>query len=634
MLHNPIVSSDLDSDTRFFACDFETTTASIAKDHTKVWSFAVDEIGVFDPKIYGSIDDFWSFCENPFYGVKKRLYFHNLKFDGEFILYSALQKGIKTACIDGHMLKPRQLINNEMVYAISDVGQWYFIALRVNNILVEIRDSLKILPMTLQQVGKSFCKKYQKTEMNYDNKSSLNDCTPKDLDYIKNDVLVLSEALDNILQLHGQKSEFGRVQSLTIGGACLQHFKQTVYGEIKNIQIKLEEEELDYQETGVHNMDQYIRRGYRGGYCYVNPRFKGKEIRKPGFTADVNSLYPFAMCSEYSGFSLPYGKGHFVKGKPEEKYILDDSYYFYIRLRVSFKLKKGYVPTIQVKNSFMYSQHEYLTTSAVHDPKTEKPIGDPMQIEITLSKDDFILFTEHYQILTIEYLDYILFRTAKGICDPYIKFFEKVKVEATETGDKGRRTLAKMFSNNIYGQFSKSQNSSFKLAELETDGVHYHYMEEENKKPVNIAIGASITAHARFYQIRTIQANLERFIYSDTDSLHCIGDPSEFKGRIHDSDYGAYKIEAVWNRAKFIRQKTYIEELMIPENQKKYCDPCNHHCNWNICCAGMTETQKEYFRKNHKFEDFKEGLVIHGGKLLPVRVPGGVILQDVDFTLK
>lgn len=621
MKYNPIISSDVSKDIRYYACDFETTTAKIAEDHTEVWSFAFDEIGTFEPQILGSIADFFDFMENPFYGVKKRLYFHNLKFDGEFILYEAIKRGIKTAYVNGHMIKPKNLINNEMIYAISDVGQWYFITIMINNITIEIRDSLKLLPMTLKQIGKSFCKKYQKSEMNYDDKRSLKDCSKEDIEYIKNDVLVLSEALDYILQLHGQKTEFGKIQSLTIGGACFQNFKNTNYGENKNICVKLEKAELSKTESGSDNMDEYIRKGYRGGYCYVNPKYKGKIIEKSGYTADVNSLYPFVMCSEYSGSSFPYGKGIYYKGKPEEKYIENENYYFYSRIKVSFVVRSGYIPTIQVKNSFMYAQNEYLTSSAIHDPKNEKPTGKPKEIEITLSKTDYILFIQHYKILSIQYLDYILFTTAKGICDEYIKEFEKIKINATENNNTGERTLAKLFSNNLYGQFAKSNNSSFKLAVMgESEELNYTYIEEYEKKPVNIAIGASITAYARFYQIQTIQNNLKNFIYSDTDSIHAIGKPDSFKGKIHDTQYGAYKIESIWIRGKFVRQKTYIEEF---ENGF-----------YNICCAGMTEQQKQFFREHHSFEDFETGLVIHGGKLIPKRVKGGIILKEVDFTLK
>ena len=146
-----------------------------------------------------------------------------------------------------------------------------------------------------------------------------------------------------------------------------------------------------------------------------------------------------------------------------------------------------------------------------------------------------------------------------------------------------------------------------------------HFSRVINKKVTNIAIGAAVTAHARFYQIKTIQANIERFCYSDTDSLHCIGDPSEFVGEIDSTKYGAYDIEQRWTRARFVRQKTYIEQT---------------EKGFNICCAGMTEKQKQYFREHHKLEDFTDGLKIPGGKLQPKRIPGGVILREVDFTLK
>ena len=163
-------------------------------------------------------------------------------------------------------------------------------------------------------------------------------------------------------------------------------------------------------------------------------------------------------------------------------------------------------------------------------------------------------------------------------------------------------------------------NSSYKIVKELNAPLSFGMVEAHNKKVVNIAIGAAITAKARFYQITNIQKNLSRFCYSDTDSLHCVGSPSDFVGRIDDKEYGAYKIETEWKRAKFLRQKTYIEEL--------------NDGYLNICAAGMTPEQKEIFRREHDFEDFKRGLTIKGGKLKTKAVEGGVILEEVDFTIK
>lgn len=624
MLTNAIKKSDFETGTRFYACDFETTTASISSESTRVWSFAYDEIGIYKPGVYGSISDFFDFCGNFGKGYKKRLYFHNLKFDGEFILYSALNEyGFRTARdpLTGSMRKPKELIEKEIVYAISDVGQWYYIAFVLNGCKVEIRDSLKILPLTLEQIGKNICTKYKKSAMNYDNKSALSDCTESDIDYIKNDVLVLSEALDKILCLHNEKTPFGAVQSLTIGGACWQRFKETQYGDMKNIAIHLDKETLNYQEAGALTMDEYIRKGYRGGYCYVKKEIAGKLIDSLGFTADVNSLYPFVMCTEYSGFSYPFGRGKYCRGEVPEKMVIEDSYYFYARIRVSFRLKPGYVPTIQQKKSFMFASNLYLESSQVYDTKNGEYIGNYQEIEITLAKDDYILFFDHYDVLTFQALDYIAFHTMPGLCDFYIRDLSKIKIEATENGNKGIRTISKLFQNNLYGQFAKGNNSSFKLAGCEKDGpLSYSVIPEHNKKVNNIAIGAAVTAHARFYQINTIQRNYDIFLYSDTDSLHCIGAPQRFKGEIDSTKYGAYDIENQWIRARFIRQKTYIEESLSGK--------------LTICCAGMTQKQKDYFEKHYAFEDFKTGLSIIGGKLQPQRVRGGVILKNVDFTVK
>lgn len=603
---------------RIYACDFETTTDSWKPDETKVWSFCYDEVGKFEPEIKGSIEDFYEFCVDPEKGTKKLLYFHNLKFDGMFILdYLINERQFKTI-IDPKthaMERPDKLLNGELVYIVDDMGKWFYLAFMDRNILTECRDSLKILPFTLESVGKSFCKKYKKSTMNYDNKFSLDDCTEEDISYIKNDVLVLSEAISFIMKKNDEDSPFDPIRSLTIGGACFQQFKQTMWGEMKNIQIKLNEEELPF-DSDVNTMDDFIRKSYRGGYCYVNEKYKGRLLKEDGFTADVNSLYPYVMWSAKSGNRYPYGKGKYHTGKPEEKYLTSDNYYFFVRIKVSFELNDGYVPTVQIKTSFLYKQNVYLKSSRPIRYSTEQEEGDLREVELTLTKEDYILFIQHYKIIHIEYMDYIVFTTADGIFDMYIEKYAEIKQNSTGA----TRSLAKLFQNNLYGQMAKGTNSSYKLVDSSTDGLHFTIIEDESKKPVNIAIGSAITAKARFYQINNIQKNLDRFCYSDTDSLHCVGKPEDFVGFIHNTEYGAYKIEGVWNKAIFLRQKTYIEQL---ENG-----------DWNICCAGMTEKQKQMFKEQNKFTDFKDGLTIHGGKLLPVAVKGGVILKEVDFTIK
>lgn len=96
--------------------------------------------------------------------------------------------------------------------------------------------------------------------------------------------------------------------------------------------------------------------------------------------------------------------------------------------------------------------------------------------------------------------------------------------------------------------------------------------EEEEKNGIYLPVGSFITAYARNKTIRTSQAikdysikkyGKNKYVYSDTDSIHCLLDIEEVKQfcEIDDVKLGAWKHENTFTRARFIRQKCYIEEI-------------------------------------------------------------------------
>src|SRR5699024_8788482 len=114
------------------------------------------------------------------------------------------------------------------------------------------------------------------------------------------------------------------------------------------------------------------------------------------------------------------------------------------------------------------------------------------------------------------------FYTMTGIFDNYIEKYKKIKLES-----KGaKRTLAKLFLNNLYGKMAASIDSSFKLAYMKDDDVVGFYpIHAEDKTPGYIPIGSAITSYSRNFTIRAAQKNFHGtepgFIYADTDSIHC-----------------------------------------------------------------------------------------------------------------
>lgn len=648
---------------RIYSADLETTVYD-GQDHTEAWASALVSLDSDEPMVFHSLEETLDYLDQQ--NENAVLYYHNLKFDGNFWLsYLITQKnfkqGLEKISDTAYQFKDKKdLQEQELIYSISSMGQWYTITFKYHSHIYTLKDSLKLLPFTLKDIGKAFKTEHQKLDMEYEGYRYAGcEITPEELSYIKNDVLVLKEAL-NILFSEGHNK-------LTIGACCLSEYKKFIGKyDWRTFFPKLEEISLAPEDNyGSLNADEYIRKSYRGGWCYLVKGATGKTYTH-GTTADVNSLYPSMMHSQ-SGNIYPLGKPCFWKGDIPSV-ALKPNRYFFVRLRCRFYLKEGMLPFIQIKHSIRYKATEMLETSDVYNKKDGKyyryyrdPHGElhDTQVELTLTCTDYWLVLEHYRLEDVEILDGCWFYADKGIFDEYINKYKKIKME-----NKGaKRTLAKLFLNNLYGKLATSMISSFKYAETLADGsLIYKVVAEMNKDPVYIACGSAITSYSRNFTIRAAQQNFygvdkRGFKYADTDSIHCDLAPEEIRGiRVSDNDFCAWKLEARWDIAKFIRQKTYIEHV-THEDLKPV-----EHPYYNVKCAGMPDSCKqlllasmgeEWIDSEHRLElkdkqkekykdflsvkrtldDFKVGLVVPS-KLLPLSIRGGVILKEVDFTLR
>lgn len=646
---------------RYFMGDFETTVYQ-GQLNTEVWASAVVELGTENVEIFHSIGETFDYLKSLDSDIV--IYYHNLKFDGSFWLsylmvdlryeQAATLPELDETTDKFRWVEQKEMRNKTFTYSISDMGQWYRIVIKVNDRLIEIRDSLKLLPFTVKRIGDSFKTKHKKLDMEYKGFRYAG-CviTDEEKEYIRNDVLVVKEALE-IMREEGHSK-------LTIGSCCLAEYKNLLgkplyYKYFPN----LYEIPID-SSYGADNAGEYIRKSYRGGWCYL---VKGKErkIFNNGTTADVNSLYP-SMMHSYSGNSYPIGEPTFWQGNfiPDEA-LSSDKYYF-IRIKTRFYIKDGMLPFIQNKSSLMYKATESLTTSDIYNPDDGKYYSEYIDLDgkvkqaymtMTLTMTDFKLIKEHYELVNFEILDGCYFDSAIGIFDRYINKYKKIKMES-----KGAmRELAKLFLNNLYGKLASSTDSSFKVAYVKDDkSLGFYTVVRNEKMPGYIACGSAITSYARNFTIRAAQKNYhgvnERgFIYADTDSIHCDLSPEEITGiRVDPKEFCCWKLESNWDVGWFVRQKTYIEHITAEDLEpieKPY---------YNIKCAGMPEKCKDLFLKSmegfqpeedddnyteadrwflskkRELTDFDIGLVV-SGKLLPKRIRGGVLLCDSMYEMR
>lgn len=391
-------------------------------------------------------------------------------------------------------------------------------------------------------------------------------------------------------------------------------------------------------------IDEYIRKSYKGGWCYLKPD-RAKQIIDGGITLDVNSLYPSVMHSK-SGKRYPTGHPTLWRGNYIPSKAWKEHHYFFVRFRCRFHIKPGFLPTIQIKGNPCYKGTEWLTTSDVYNPADGKYYAefrdDYGQIRqarplLTLSKPDYILFLEHYEITDMTIYDGMIFHAELGLFDEYIDHYKSIK----ETSTGAVRELAKLFLNNLYGKFAANTDSSFKVMEKGEYGNLISYIEPENKKaPGYIPVGSAVTSYARSFTIRAAQKNIERFIYADTDSLHLVGKSKKLNGvRIHETDFLAWKIEDVFDRGWYVRQKTYIEQIGgeyivkcagLPQRCK---DLLIASFNGETEIKNMTPDEKRFLKIKRDITDFNVGIKIPS-KLRPVQIAGGTVLMPTPYEMR
>lgn len=572
-----------------YVADFETTSD---EEDCRVWAWGLYDIVKDRVGIGKDLNSFFAVLFS--LPNKSTIYFHNLKFDGEFLFYYLFENGFTHT-------EERKPDVNEFTTLISFMGVFYAININYEGREYIIYDSLKILPLPVGKISKAFKIEQLKGEIDYHKERPVGyEPTEEEIEYIKNDVEIVGKAL-----LYFFEQGLDR---MTQASNALKDFKN-IFGSKRFQKI-----------FPILSDDKEMRKSYKGGFTYVNPKYQGKEMGR-GIVFDVNSLYPSIMYNE----RLPYGEPIRYQGEYEE----DKVYNVYIQvIRCNFELKENYIPTLQLKNNMNFNPLDYLVSS------------DGVDVTLCLTSVDLELFFEHYEVFNVEYLYGWKFKSSDLIFKNYIDKWIKIKEESTISGNEGLRTISKLMLNALYGKFATNPNVKSKNPIYHNGMVDYVLGETEEREPVYIPIASFITSYARKITIESAQKNYDRFIYADTDSLHLIGEEMPKDLNIDPVKLGYWDFEAKFIRGRFIRAKSYIEDLYITEEEynnlkesKKggweYNKEEKVYTQIKVTCAGLPHKCHDQVT----YDNFKSGLVV-SGKLQHKRVKGGVILKDIDFTIK
>ena len=606
--------------------DCETYTKS--SDYTYIWSLAwydgrqvyvsADEKDEHVNIAFGGyymthFDNFLLYLLDHYDGEKVRIkcYFHNLKFDFEFFRRYLLEN-VQLQDVTGIKPKDFKNVDNAIMYLINDMGGIYSVTIKIHGLQIKFVDSFKILPFKLAKLTKEFKVSDEKEDYNI-----VDDCflTSANAKYIENDVKGLYEVIKIFRDITKSTKD-------TIASCAYENFwahfakipNGLNYKEAKEYSIAVKDK---YFPILTLDEDNFFRKAYKGAFCYVNEKIKGKVIEAQGDVYDVNSLYPYIMDSKKL---LPIGSPSKTVLPTWKKHLT-----FY-HLNVKATIKSNRVPSVFAKG-FLAVKTKALY---MHDIDTYK---DGKTFVFT--ECDLRLLYECYDVEQIDIIEQYYFEgvEAKSLFGEYIQYFKQMKIDHSKEKD-AFYFIAKLFQNSLYGKFGASYYFSTLKYNVGKDDVKI-YIEDvtdrENNEPTEqtyVPLAAYITAHAREYIINLILKNPEAFLYCDTDSIHMLHVEHNHLP-VHVSSYGYLKNEFCFTKAIYVRQKTYIEIGHEPNKDKIKC---------SVGFCGLTEDAQQVLadkilKGEIQMSDITNNFKIDGKRQLK-RVRGGYIITNSTFILK
>lgn len=650
-----------------YSADLETT--SKIDENGEIFTFAYAcgfmEVNKKNKLIHSNnISDFVDNLEN-LPSLHSEMYFHNLTFDITFILIELLKRGyepivphfldveeIKSCKVTGDGTVNKELfITKEMDYKNKDIKPYSFDYIFANGSFYEctiyfderrvinkgkyetvikklvLKDSLKLVPSSLQQLADGYCGlKLSKDGIDHnkereEGKEHILQHSEKI--YYYEDIYALKEFIRIMIKegvnISGEVIKFDRMTSASF---AFNQYKESLKKEYENF-VKFGEipsceefveifSELSLQFADRKNgpskekifraifpvlsaqQDGFIRESYFGGITMKNKRLLEKLEKENyrekvnnqnsnlgiyGVTYDENSMYPDKMNRSL----LPYGRPKGFEGdynnlseEIKNKYPL-----FIQKIRVKyFKLKADGIPMQQLRNSVDFNGREFIESN--YCEKYDNYVTYTLVLTNVHLKD----FFRNYEVDGIEYLGGLCFKGTHGLFKSFIEKWYKIKQE-----NKGViRLVSKLILNSCYGKFASNPVRSFRFINVNDDILEvskYDFQGEEInyfESSIYTAVGSFITSYAREDLLNMLHNNFDRWLYADTDSAHLLGFDDAKGDKLDINNTGEL---GLWKRECYFSDSIFLGAKRYAENEIKSKEDLQLNSKWEIKCCGL-----------------------------------------------
>lgn len=654
---------------KYYSADLETTKEILENGELRTFAYACGFMEVNKKNLLIHSNNISDMVDNIINlpSIESVMYFHNLTFDINFILCELLKRGfepiipnfneieeIKTVKQTGdNTIEKEVFITKEMDYKNKDIkensfeyvfanGSFYELTLylgeheikvkdKVKTVFkkVTFKDSLKLVPASLQQLAKGYCNlDLAKDGIDHEKereKGKEHILHHAEKIYYYEDIYALKEFIRRMviegIEIEGETVKFNKMTSASF---AFNQYKESLKDEYINfIENGIEPScpvfgeiflDLAWNNEGKKGhpskekifraifpclsayQDAFVRESYFGGITMLNKKLLGdikesnfvNEVRKInsslgqyGVTYDENSMYPDKM----KNCLLPYGRPKKFDGdykKLDEE--IKDKYPLYVqKIKVKyFKLKERGIPMQQLRNSVNFNGREFIESN--YNEKYDCYETYTLILTNVHLKD----FFNNYDVDGIEYLGGFCFKGTHGLFSSFINKWYKIKQENSGVV----KLVAKLILNSCYGKFASNPVRSFRHISLLENGIldinKYDFEGEEInyfENAIYTVMGSFITAYAREDLLNMLHQNFDRWLYCDTDSAHLLGfdDAKGDKLDINNTgELGLWKRECYFTDSKFLGAKRYAE------NETEYkTDKDEIVSKWGIKCCGL-----------------------------------------------
>ena len=555
-----------------YCCDFETTSKEqyLIEGRTRVYLYKWTSLDGSKSKVGLSIKEFLEDLKNN--KDIHKIYFHNLSFDGNFILYGLFE--------NGYIYKEKIENENEFTSIIDNFGSIYKISIGFKDRIVDIQCSYKLTGLSIKDLGKLVGLEKLNETHDYNeikNFNSIEELTQEELMYINNDVEIQRRGIIECYKMG--------LKGLTKSSACFSLWRNMNF---KKIQGKIG---VEYSEEVNH----IVNNSYRGGITMINPLCANKLITDVR-DYDVNSLYPSVMYNE-----MPIGQPLVFKNIEDiPKNYTQRLYLIYI---IKAKIIKPYIPFIPTTKSFIFKDSYDYTDNLE-------------MLEIALWEEEYQLFKTYYES-EHKIIKIVAFKGESDLFTEYLDIFKEIKENAPNPSPQ--RTFAKLCMNSLYGKFAQNNYRVSNVPIYNGDIIEYDKKEDVTENKYSKAIASRITSYARCVLIKAINKDPTRFIYCDTDSIYIKGD-YEYNIPVDNKKLGYWKYENSYYKFKGLKAKCYISTIKGGKDDGKM----------HSAISGLPKEVQNTIT----FDNFKNGLTINNAKKQIKRVKGGVIIDNIPFTIK